>query len=115
MTNQYARGRRIEQTIVKFLNDNGYKATRSAGSKGAFDVIAFSPNVIRFIQSKYTDDPKRSFAGEIRKIIEAKVPDCATKELWIYVKDKGFAEVHFISKPKNVVIPKKVRVIIHEP
>lgn len=114
MNNNYRKGRKIEQTIVAFLKDNGYVATRSAGSKGAFDVIAILDSHVRLIQAKYTDDPSRSFAAEIRKIAAISHPRCATKELWIYVKNLGFQEVHFISPAKNIIVPKKARIILHD-
>lgn len=111
----YSKGSRTELKIVSFLEDEGYTVTKSAGSKGAFDVIAYNSRVVRFIQSKYTSDANRSYAADIRKMEAADVPPYATKELWIYVKNKGFTKVVFLTGAKGAIhIPPKARLIFHD-
>ncbi len=54
MTN-YARGRRKEWDVVKRLRAQGWRAQRSAGSKGLWDVVAVkSHQPVRLIQVKYS-------------------------------------------------------------
>ena len=111
----YSRGRNVELKIVHFLEDCGYTSTRSAGSKGAFDVIAYNGKHVRFIQSKYTNDENRSYAADIAKMEGVEVPPYATKELWIYVKDKGFRKVVFLTGARGtIVIPDKARLIFYD-
>ena len=51
MTN-YRRGYVFEQWIVNTLKQEGYDAQRTAGSHGAYDVIAMKVHSIRLIQAK---------------------------------------------------------------
>lgn len=111
---QYSTGRAIERKIINFLRDNGYNAVRSAGSKGAFDVVAYNDEIVRFIQSKYTSTKNHSYAADLRKMSAAGTPEFTTKELWVYEKNIGFIEVHFISKPRRVIIPKGASIILHD-
>lgn len=53
--NQYQRGRRVEQEVIDFLGTRGYDCIRSAGSKGAADIVAVHDQEICFIQVKLND------------------------------------------------------------
>lgn len=90
---QYERGRRIEHKIISFLKKSGYSTFRSAGSKGAFDIIAVNERVVRFIQSKLTDDTSYNYTNEIKNMNTVATPDYASRELWIYVARLGFVEI----------------------
>ena len=50
MVNQYRRGARIERLLRKKLESEGYYVVRSAGSKGAVDLVAWNMNRIIAIQ-----------------------------------------------------------------
>lgn len=50
--NTSAQGRNFENQIQHDLERFGYRTMRSAGSKGAADVVAFGPRSILFIQAK---------------------------------------------------------------
>lgn len=50
--NQYARGRRLEWEVRDDLALNGYEVLRTAGSKGAVDLIAIKPGEILLVQVK---------------------------------------------------------------
>lgn len=113
-TSQYSKGRAIEAKIVNFLKAEGYNAVRSAGSKGAFDVIAYNDSVVRFIQSKYTNDPDRGYKTDLRKMSECLVPQFCTRELWVYLANKGFYEIHLMPPIHQIVIPKGIKIIYHE-
>lgn len=90
---KYERGRQVEYAIAAFLRKHGYTVFRSAGSKGAFDLIAFNQNVIRLIQSKSSADDKYNYRQDEEKMSKIVVPPIATKELWIYVSKRGFVEI----------------------
>lgn len=53
--NQYQRGRRVEQEVIDFLGERGYDCIRSAGSKGAADVVAIHDAEICFVQVKMSE------------------------------------------------------------
>jgi len=48
--NQYRRGARVERILKKKLESEGYYVVRSAGSKGAVDLVAWNINHIIVIQ-----------------------------------------------------------------
>lgn len=58
--NQYQRGRRVEQEVIDFLGEHGYDCIRSAGSKGAADIVALNDSEILFVQVKLTDKTRVS-------------------------------------------------------
>lgn len=51
MTN-YANGRAFEYRVMELLRDAGYTVVRSAGSKGAADLVAIKPGQVLFVQCK---------------------------------------------------------------
>lgn len=111
----YTKGTGIENRIIKFLESCGYCAVRSAGSKGAFDVVAYNEKIIRFIQSKYTSDPNRSYTSDIKKMEAVKVPSNATKELWIYESNRGFTKCVFLTGVRGAIhIPDKARLVFYD-
>jgi len=48
--NQYRRGARVERLLRKKLESEGYYVVRSAGSKGAVDLVAWNENDYLAIQ-----------------------------------------------------------------
>lgn len=58
--NQYQRGRRVEQEVIDFLGTRGYDCIRSAGSKGAADIVAVHDGEICFVQVKISDKARVS-------------------------------------------------------
>lgn len=79
---QYFRGRRKEQDVKKHLEALGYVCMRSAGSKGAFDIVAIARDGVRFIQVKY--GLKYPGQAEIDKLGAVPVPSNCSRELWYY-------------------------------
>lgn len=75
----YQRGRNNEYRVQKRLEEVGYQTTRSAGSKGLWDVIAWSTTEIRFIQAKTNGWPNPL---EMEAISMAEVPPNGVKEVW---------------------------------
>lgn len=53
----YSDGRRDEYKARDDLQANGYSVIRSAGSKGAVDLIAVKPGEVLFVQVKRTTAP----------------------------------------------------------
>jgi len=63
-------------------------AIRSAGSRGAFDVVACNASKYFHIQSKCTATPKIP-ADEKRKFLKHKLPPNADRQLWWFDSRKG--------------------------
>jgi len=67
MGTKYEKGRGFEAYIIKKLREAGYYTTRSAGSKGVFDVVAIKNGVVWGVQCKASQYvPKK----EIDTIVE---------------------------------------------
>jgi len=94
-------GREIEYKIQKFLEDQGYDTLRSAGSKGAFDIIAWNENVTRRIQAK-REKKRASYNKDLEKIDKSKSPPFTTKELWVWRTGKGWRSVAVIENTGNI-------------
>lgn len=80
---------RFENKLFHRLESEGWRCLRSAGSRGAFDLVAFSENAIRLIQIKTTKDLSgHSVEHMLREacalLLALKVPD--NVERWLYVK-----------------------------
>jgi len=52
MINRYQKGARLERRVIQELEANGWFCVRSAGSKGAVDIVAFKGDDRLFIQAK---------------------------------------------------------------
>jgi len=83
--NNYQKGRQYEYRTINKLREAGYTATRSAGSHGIYDVIAWNEHEVKFIQVKFNCYPTKS---EIELFLGDKIPNNTTKEVWIYLKGK---------------------------
>lgn len=91
------RGHDTERRCADELRAKGYSVTRSAASKGAFDIIAVNSFEVLFIQCKRTKSfARRAQPKDIRALIEAAVPMASNvrKELWCWVDRDGW----FITK-----------------
>jgi Holliday junction resolvase len=89
MNKNYVTGRRKEYEVKQMLEKAGFAATRAAGSKGVFDIIAYNSKVVRFIQVKYEKSPV-SYAADIAKMTKITVPQFCVKELWVYTRTAGW-------------------------
>ena len=75
------------------LKAKGYAVTRSAASKGEYDLIAIGKEDIRLIQVKRTKAMVRRAPPEIiRKLAKALAPDSSLirKQLWCWVDHHGW-------------------------
>lgn len=52
MATNYERGRQLEYDAKAALDANGYLTVRSAGSKGAVDIMAIKPGQVLLVQCK---------------------------------------------------------------
>ena len=78
----YATGARIERLAIALLRRNGYYACRSAGSKGAFDILTWNAadgSDMRCIQCKKAGSFDKSDFAKMEIIA---VPAGAVRELW---------------------------------
>lgn len=63
--NTAAKGRRNEHRSRELLERDGYRVLRSAGSKGAFDLIAIGPADVLLIQCKSNRWPSSAELAEM--------------------------------------------------
>lgn len=66
----YRKGRYFENMIKKKLIEAGFYVTRSASSKGVFDLIAIYKGKVYGIQCKYDGKITKSEVNEMRKVAE---------------------------------------------
>lgn len=84
MNKNYRAGYLVEREIKILLEKQGYTVSRSSGSLGIFDLVAFNKQMFRLIQVKRTKNKAVSYKKEIEKIRNFKnYPYNARKELWI--------------------------------
>ena len=75
----YRKGAQAEREVCHILEELGYKCTRSAGSKGQWDVIAIHPQHIRLIQVKVEG---AMTPIELEQIKLYNAPMVCSKEVW---------------------------------
>ena len=79
---RYIRGRQYEYMAAAALRKQGYRVTRSASSKGAFDLIGVGEKDIKLVQVK---SGRRGISKkELAELEAITVPDCAIIEVWYY-------------------------------
>jgi Holliday junction resolvase len=78
MAANYHRGARLERLARKTLEQNGYAVIRSAGSKGAVDLAAFSAKRVLLVQVK----AGRVTPADVRKLKAFPAPPGAVKQFW---------------------------------
>jgi len=100
MGSRYRKGHRWELKIKKMWEEKGYVVYRSAGSKGAADLIALKDGKIVLIQVKVNKKPKSSEVLKLKK--EAK--KCkATPLLVLWNSKKREVEVYNLNLTKRKV------------
>lgn len=67
------------------LTKSGYTITRSAASKGVFDIVGFNKNHFIMVQVKRAKVFKYSFKKEREEISKYEVPPNSKKELWLWI------------------------------
>ena len=89
----YRRGAYYERLARAQLQGDGYQVMRSAGSKGAWDLIAWLPQIdggMRFIQCK----AQKATAAEVKAFRAEclRLPLGATGELWARSHKEGWVK-----------------------
>ena len=81
----YIRGSNFERSVIHQLENIGWSAIRSAGSKKMFDVIAWNSDSLKFIQCKTTLKAPtiKMYLSDLRAISDVSVPSNSSKELWV--------------------------------
>lgn len=88
----YERGVECERHAIHALEAVGYRAMRTAGSHGLYDVIAEGPTGVRLIQCKRTADGKLSSDVETAREVLTMRPRIVgiSRELWVWQDYKGW-------------------------
>ena len=92
---KYESGARVERKVRKILEDQGYYVVRSAGSKGAVDLVAWSDQDIRLIQVKATSNKKYTLnKTESQALQQVPRPKNARVQLYVWLMGKGVYKIH---------------------
>lgn len=83
----YARGVRLEHKCRDFFIAQGYTVIRSAGSKGAADLVAISGNDVVLVQ---VGKKGKSVADALQRLAAVPAPAHVRKEVWIWVPRQGW-------------------------
>jgi hypothetical protein len=65
--NKYTKGKRNELKTIRYLERQGYRCLRSAGSRSPFDIVAFGPYETLLIQVRSNRFPSISDIIEMDK------------------------------------------------
>jgi Holliday junction resolvase len=85
MVNTAHKGRRFEHDVIRYLKSQGYHCVRSAGSKGAIDIVAMRNGATRLIQCKNGSRIPLSEVAALREF--AKTQDKQV-EVWTKIPKK---------------------------
>ena len=96
MANQYIRGRTKEWAVRDSFRDRGYKAERTAGSHGLFDVMAVNEDWVVLIQVKWSKTGKGWKDANFKEFMQLKVNRMTRKEVWVYTKGTALPAIHEI-------------------
>ena len=89
MTKNYKIGTKVEYAVRDIYLDRGFSVIRSAGSRGAFDLLAYDKFNVIFIQCKNRKPTKQ----EMVDFRSAKIPAFCRKEMW-YKPRRGVLEIY---------------------
>ena len=88
----YASGANFERDVRKYYEAKDYYVIRSAGSKGAVDLIAFNEYGTILVQCK-KQNRKKSYKEDLEKLDEVPCQRHWEKQLWIKRARKGYRVV----------------------
>ena len=89
----YERGRAAEYRATAALRKLGYLVTRSASSKGAFDLVAVGPNDIRLVQVKLGRAISRKEFEHLKQLSKEYTRDLVYIEVWWYPGNRQRCQV----------------------
>lgn len=87
------RGIEAERKCMKELEKQGFHVSRSAASKGAYDLIAMNASELRLIQVKRTKHHARRAEKRVIALLrDAPCPQvpCIKKQLWCWIDHHGW-------------------------
>lgn len=91
MTTPYRRGQSAQYRARDELRGEGFHTGIIGRSLGPFDLIAWNPLTVLFIQVKSCQAEKYYFPKtELENFINEKIPSCGEKEIWIWLKNRGW-------------------------
>jgi Holliday junction resolvase len=94
---RYAQGRRYEYKTKDMLEEAGYSCTRSASSKGLWDVAAVRHDDVVLVQVKATKSLKNNYRDTNCRLLEQlPTPDNVRKEIWVWRVGRGAPEIHLL-------------------
>ena len=85
MATNFERGREREYRSMRYLEAAGYRAHRTAGSHGEWDVIGVAVSGIVLVQCKYQCRPTKA---ELEAMREYPAPSNAQKLVHLYEKGR---------------------------
>jgi len=97
---KYRKEHRLELKVKKMWEAKGFIVYRSAGSKGAADLIALKDGKIVLIQVKVNNKPTRS---EVTKLLKKAKKCKATSVLFLWNSKKREIEVYNLNLTKRKV------------
>lgn len=100
MASNYQRGRAREYDTIKKLEAQGYTCTRSASSKGLFDVVGVRFDGVVLVQCKLTKSGDFSEDENCALLRDLPVHPTTRKELWIFLDGEGLMEVRDLKETK---------------
>lgn len=65
--NRAAKGARVERKVAAHLRSLGFEVTRSAASRGAFDLVGWSSEVVVLVQVRANQWPGRAETARLRR------------------------------------------------
>ena len=98
----YQRGRRFEYKVKKALDDLGFSTSRSASSKGLWDVSGVSADVVLLVQVKSTESKVGKWRdSNVAAFEKLPVPPYTRKEVWVYRLGVGKPEIYVLGDTQN--------------
>lgn len=99
---KYLRGRRFEYKVQDTLKKSGFSTTRSASSKGLWDVTGVAADVTLLVQVKSTESKTGRWRdSNVAAFEKLPVPPYTRKEVWVYRLGVGKPEIYVLGDTQN--------------
>ena len=98
MVTRYERGRNAEYAVIKYFRDKlNCTVTRSAGSKGPWDLVAVNSEGVFFVQVKsYTGEKEPAYKDAEASLKKVDIPlesGVVHKQIAVYKYGKGIVDI----------------------
>lgn len=110
---KYQHGRQAEHRAIQALTKQGYECMRAAGSKGAWDILAWKDNMpVRHIQVKSEGRlTNKLYRQECRVLALAPCSRNGRRELWVWSRPVGIWRlILVIDDPEEPTILHQVQI-----